>query len=430
MKTQIKIPVDIVIPAVGESITEATISEWSYPNGSQVHRDDVILVLETDKASVEIVAETSGVLTTLSPAGETIAIGTVVGTITPGEGEATTATAASDTPTSTTAATAGSLPTPESVSSPSQLNSTLSPAVQRIVGEKRLDPNQISGTGKHSQITKADALTAASQPQAKVTPNANVERSAALPTELLSTPPLPKSVLAEAPVESRQPMSRLRQTIARRLVEAQQTAAILTTFNEIDMSVIMDIRKKYKDRFQEKHSVKLGFMGFFMRASIEALKEFPLVNSSLDGTEILSRNYINMGIAVGTPKGLVVPVIKNASTLSLADLEKSLLHYATKARSGKISMDDLSGGTFTISNGGTYGSLLSTPILNPPQSGILGLHKIEERPIALNGEIVIRPMMYVALSYDHRIIDGSESVRFLVKIKECMENPATMLLDI
>ncbi|MCB0420916.1 MAG: 2-oxoglutarate dehydrogenase complex dihydrolipoyllysine-residue succinyltransferase [Bdellovibrionales bacterium] len=404
-------PIDIVVPGVGESVTEATLVEWMAEDGSFVQKDEEIVTLETEKASVELVAEVSGILKTKVAAGETVQVGTVLGSVTPAEGKSTTSSSTS--PSST---------------SPSQgpTNTTLSPAAQRVVGENKLDASQISGTGKHGQITKADALNAAAASKSA----APSQPAATQPASKSPAPTLPQALGGEAPEEKRLPMSRLRQTIARRLVEAQHTAAILTTFNEIDMTEVMALRKKYKDSFQKKHDVKLGFMGFFMKATIEALKEFPLVNASIDGNEILSRNYVNMGIAVGTEKGLLVPVIKNADKLSLADLEKSLVFYAGKARDGKIGIDDLSGGTFTISNGGTYGSLLSTPILNPPQSGILGLHKIEERPIALNGQVVIRPMMYVALSYDHRIIDGSESVRFLVKIKEAMEDPARMLLEV
>lgn len=408
-------PFELKVPEVGESVTEATLVEWLHEDGSFVDKDDELVVLETEKASVELITEVSGILKTHVPAGETVTVHTHLATVTPAEGGATA--------TPVAAATAPSAPAPASAPG-GPTNTTLPPAVQRIVNEKGLDPSTITGTGKHGQITKADAIAAAANPKpATAKASAPAEKPAAEPT-------LPQAYLGDAPVETRQPMSRLRQTIARRLVEAQHTAAILTTFNEIDMTAVMELRKKYKESFQKKHDVKLGFMGFFMKATIEALKDFPMVNASIEDKEVLSRNYVNMGIAVGTPKGLLVPVIKNSDKLSLADLEKSLVYYAKKARDGKISIDDLSGGTFTISNGGTYGSLLSTPILNPPQSGILGLHKIEERPIALNGQVVIRPMMYVALSYDHRIIDGSESVRFLVKIKEMMEDPARMLLDI
>lgn len=407
---------EIKVPAVGESITEATIAEWAKQSGDFVHRDDILLVLETDKASVEVVAENDGVLTTKIEEGETVDIGTVVGEIdteaSAPAGEAKNAEAPAPTP----AAPVTSSPT----AAHPDLQAHLSPATKKIVEEKHLNPNTINGSGRGGRITKADALNATSTPTATTAP-------AAVPAKI---PPLPTPQTGSAQEIVREPMNRLRQTIAKRLVEAQHTAAILTTFNEIDMSETMDLRKRYKEGFEKRHGVKLGFMGFFVKATLEALKAFPKVNASIEGTDVLMKNFNNIGIAVGTPKGLIVPVIKNAQNLSVAEIELSIKHYAMKAREGKIGIDDLSDGTFTISNGGVYGSMMSTPILNPPQSGILGLHKIEERPIALNGEVVIRPMMYVALSYDHRIIDGSESVQFLVKIKECMEDPARMLLEI
>lgn len=415
MKVQIK------VPAVGESITEATIAEWTKKSGDSVQRDDVLLVLETDKASVEVVAENDGVLTTLVEEGDTVAIGTVIG-------EIDTAAATSPSPSevkeneTTTATPTPSMPTlrAESPMAHPELQQHLSPATRKIVEENQLQLGSLEGTGRGGRITKGDALKAAT---AATTP-------ASAPAKAKSeVPPLPtaKSVDHET---YREPMTRLRQTIAKRLVEAQHTAAILTTFNEIDMSAVMQLRNQYKDTFEKKHGVKLGFMGFFVKASIEALKAFPKVNASIEGTEIVFKNFYNIGMAVGTDKGLVVPVIKSAEQLSIAEIELSIKQYATKARDGKISIEDLSDGTFTISNGGVYGSLLSTPILNPPQTGILGLHKIEERPVAIKGQVVVKPMMYVALSYDHRLIDGSESVQFLVKIKECMEDPARMLLEV
>ncbi|MCB9026476.1 MAG: 2-oxoglutarate dehydrogenase complex dihydrolipoyllysine-residue succinyltransferase [Bdellovibrionaceae bacterium] len=412
--------VEIKVPAVGESITEATIAEWVKQNGEFVHRDDVLLVLETDKASVEVVAENDGLLSTAVNEGDTVNIGAIVGEI--------------DTSASNTAGSSAKVPSTEKTASVKshhanqtqapmahpELQQHLSPATKKIVEENQLQIQNIQGSGRGGRITKGDALQAAN------TPVANAIQQAPSKSD---TPPLPNIKVASQETY-REPMSRLRQTIAKRLVEAQHTAAILTTFNEVDMSGVMKIRSQYKESFEKKHGVKLGFMGFFVKAAIEALKAFPKVNASLDGTEIVYKNFHNIGIAVGTEKGLVVPVIKNAEQLSIADIELSIKHYAGKARDGKISIDDLSDGTFTISNGGVYGSLLSTPILNPPQTGILGLHKIEERPIAINGQVVVRPMMYLALSYDHRLIDGGESVQFLVKIKECMEDPARMLLEI
>lgn len=437
---------DIKIPAVGESITEATISQWMKKNGDAVKRDDVLLTLETDKASVEVVAENSGVLNVNVQEGQTVAIGSVVGFIDTDGAPAAASAPAKDSakptaPPPSAKPTAPPVPPPKSATSAPpppamatsafQTNSTLSPAVRKLVSETQMDPASITGTGKDGRLTKGDVLTAGSAaagraPSAPASaPAAPAAKSAAAPT------PLPKARVGGGSNETtREPMTKIRQTIAKRLVEAQSTAAILTTFNEIDMSHVMELRSKYKDQFEKKHGVKMGFMGFFVKAAISALKAFPKVNAYIDGTDLIYHHYNNIGIAVGTEKGLMVPIIKNAESLSLAEIELSIKHYAEKARDGKITMDDLNGGTFTISNGGVYGSLMSTPILNPPQSGILGLHKIEERPVAIQGKVEIRPMMYVALSYDHRVIDGAESVSFLVKVKEAMEDPARILLEI
>lgn len=418
---------EIKIPAVGESITEATIAEWTKSNGDYVQRDEILLVLETDKASVEVVAEQAGVLSIKVEEGETVEIGTVVGEIdtdaqapagapekpaTPPPGAPAAQAAAPETPPPLT-------PPPGAPGGPS------SPSARKAAADRGVNIAQVQGSGKDGRINKQDVLNAPTQAPAAA-PASPAPQQAKAPA-----PELPQAGLQAPSQESRRvPMSKLRQTIAKRLVQAQQDAAILTTFNEIDMSAVMELRKKYKDSFKEKHGIGLGFMGFFVKAAIEALKEYPLVNAMIDGNELIMNDFINVGIAVGTEKGLMVPVIKNTDYLSIADIEKSIRYYAIKARDGKIGLDDLAGGTFTISNGGVYGSLMSTPILNPPQSGILGLHKIEDRPVAINGEVKIRPMMYVALSYDHRIVDGKESVSFLVKIKECMEDPARMLLDI
>ncbi len=414
---------EIKVPAVGESITEATIAEWVKKNGEYVNRDDVLLVLETDKASVEVVAESAGVLTTQAEEGDTVQIGAIVGSIdtSTAKTSAPSPSSSSQSPTPAKSQQSTSEETPPTSAHP-ELQKHLSPATKKIVEENQLRPENIEGTGRGGRITKQDALAAI---ESSPTPTKQAESS--------SIPPRPAPSLGASASQNkilREPMTRLRQTIAKRLVEAQHTAAILTTFNEIDMSSAMALRKKYNEAFEKKHGVKLGFMGLFVKASIEALKAFPKVNASIEGTDIIYKNFNNIGIAVGTEKGLIVPIIKDAQALSIAEVELTIKHYANKAREGKISIEDLSDGTFTISNGGVYGSLMSTPILNPPQSGILGLHKIEERPVALNGQVVIRPMMYVALSYDHRIIDGSESVQFLVKIKECMEDPARMLLEI
>jgi 2-oxoglutarate dehydrogenase E2 component (dihydrolipoamide succinyltransferase) len=417
VKTQIK------VPAVGESITEGTIAQWNKKNGDFVKRDEVVLVLETDKASVEVVAEADGVLSTKAKAGDVVKVGAVVGEIDTDGKPSAAASAPAPAPAAPAKAN-GSKPSAAAAPVPAvQLaaqaaaqsfvskTETMSPAVRRVVSEGHLDPESIPGTGKGGRLTKADAVGAATAP-------------APLPLRM------PSPTAAAAGEVVREPMTTIRRRIAERLVEAQHTAAILTTFNEIDMSQVMALRTKYKEKFEKKYGIGLGFMGFFVRAVLEGLKAFPRVNAFVDGNDVLFHNYYNIGVAVGTEKGLMVPVLKHAEDMSLADIEMTIKSFAQKARDGKISVDDLSGGTFTISNGGVYGSLMSTPILNPPQSGILGMHKIEERPIAINGQVVIRPMMYVALSYDHRIVDGAESVSFLVRVKDCIEDPSRLLLEI
>lgn len=398
---------EIKVPAVGESITEATIGEWAKKSGDYVNQDDVILVLETDKASVEVVAESGGVLTTSVDEGETVDIGAVVGSI---DTSAAAPAGATEAPAPTAEAPSAPVAAPASNGGGGASSMHLSPAVRKIVDEKGLDPAQISGSGRGGRLTKGDVMNV--NPAARSTP-------------------------AKAPAKQdftgqieRVKMTTLRKRIAERLVGAQQTAAILTTFNEVDMTALLDLRKRYKDSFEKKYDVRLGFMGFFAKAAIQALKEFPAVNASLDGGDILYKHFYNIGVAVSTPKGLVVPVVKNADQMSLAEIELKIRDYALKARDGKITIDDMSDGTFTISNGGVFGSLMSTPILNPPQSGILGMHKIEKRAVVVNDEVVVRPMMYLALSYDHRMIDGRESVSFLVRLKECLEDPARLVLEI
>lgn len=419
----------IKVPAVGESITEGTIAQWTKKSGDFVKRDEVVLVLETDKASVEVVAESDGVITTKAKAGDVVKVGSVVGEI----DETATAGASSSASKPAAAApvsngTSKSTPTP-SVSAAAQAaaasfkTETMSPAVRRVVAESGINPESVTGTGKDGRLTKADVMGAGATASLPAKPVAQPPT----PVSFLKTPTM-KTTLGEEVV--REPMTTIRRRIAERLVEAQHTAAILTTFNEIDMSAVMALRQKYKERFEKKYGIGLGFMGFFVRAVIEALRAYPRVNAFIDGGDVLYHNYYNVGVAVGTEKGLMVPVLKHAEHMSLAEIELSIKGFAQKAREGKISVDDLNGGTFTISNGGVYGSLMSTPILNPPQSGILGMHKIEERPIAVNGQVVIRPMMYVALSYDHRIVDGAESVSFLVRIKDCIEDPSRLLLEI
>ena len=424
---------EIKVPSVGESISEATIGEWTKKSGEFVKRDEVILILETDKASVEIVAPNDGVLATSVKTGEVVKIGAVVASIDT-EGVATAGMPAPGPGPELSAVAAA--PAAETRPAP---NAILSPAVRRVVSERGLDPAQIAGTGKDGRLTKADAegaannkgLGAMSAGPATVAapPPAAPIASAKPPAQAL--PPLPKVARGgDAPEVRRVPMSTIRKRIAERLVQAQHTAAILTTFNEVDMSQVMAFRERYKDKYKEKYGVSLGFMGLFVKAAIEALKEMPGVNATIDGTDVLYKNFYHVGVAVSTEKGLVVPVVRDADRLSIAEIEQSIRHYALKARDGKLTIDDLSEGTFTISNGGVFGSLMSTPILNFPQSAILGMHKIQDRPVAVAGKVEIRPMMYLALSYDHRMVDGREAVTFLVRIKECIESPERLLLGI
>lgn len=412
--------VEIKVPAVGESITEATIGQWLKKDGDQVKKNDVLMSLETDKATVEIVAENDGKLTIQQKAGTIVKIGSTVGFVdTDAVGNASSSAPA---PAASAPAAKASTPAPlpsAPAASSHAASDDLSPAVRRVVAERGLDPASITGTGKDGRITKYDAETA--NPAAKLAAAPAAAPSYAAPS-MTST--------AASGGTRRVPMTTIRKRIAERLVQAQHTAAILTTFNEIDMSGVMAAREKYKEKFKEKYGVNLGFMGFFVKASIQALKEIPATNAFIEGEEMVYHDYYNIGVAVGTDKGLMVPVIKNAEQLSLAGIELAIRGFATKGKEGKISPNDLSGGTFTISNGGTYGSLMSTPILNPPQSAILGMHKIEDRPVVIDKKIEIRPMMYVALSYDHRIIDGKEAVTFLVKIKEAIEDPQRLLLEI
>jgi 2-oxoglutarate dehydrogenase E2 component (dihydrolipoamide succinyltransferase) len=402
---------EVKVPAVGESITEATIGSWNKKNGEAVKRNDVLMSLETDKATVEVVAEQDGVLTINVQAGQVIPIGSVVAVI-DSEGKATVAASASA-PAAVPAAPAS---VPAAALAPAAVSAAAnnySPAVNRIVAETGMDTSGITGTGRDGRLTKSDVLSAA---QAKP-----------------AAPAAPKPAAPAVSFEGQQkrvPMTTIRKRIAERLVQSQQSTATLTTFNEIDMSRIIELRNKYKDQFKEKYGISLGFMGIFVKAAIEALKAVPNVNAFIDGTDVLLNNYYNIGVAVSTEKGLLVPVIKNADQLSVNGIEAAIRNFALKARDGKISVDDLSGGTFTISNGGVFGSLMSTPILNPPQSGILGMHKVEDRPVAINGKVEIRPMMYVALSYDHRMIDGKEAVTFLVKIKEGVEDPERLLIGV
>jgi 2-oxoglutarate dehydrogenase E2 component (dihydrolipoamide succinyltransferase) len=437
---------EVKIPAVGESITEATIGSWNKKSGEAVKRNDVLMSLETDKASVEVVAEQDGVLLISKEAGQTVPIGSVVATI-DSDGKASVASAGSASAggasVAPSAPTPGPAPAPKSVgtvtaggasangaSAHPDLKNHLAPSVAKMVSEKGLDPASISGTGRGGRLTKEDVMNADnrdtySQRPPSMQPGAPQPAAAKAPTPTA----VPRGPSKQGETK-RVPMTTIRKRIAERLVHSQQSTATLTTFNEIDMSAVMELRAKYKDKFKEKYGVGLGFMGFFVKASIEALKTIPAVNSFVDGTDLIYNNFVNIGVAVGTDKGLIVPVIKDADTLSVAGIELAIRDFALKARDGKITVDDMTGGTFTISNGGTYGSLMSTPILNSPQSGILGMHKIEDRAVVINGKIEVRPMMYVALSYDHRVIDGKEAVTFLVKIKEGVEDPERLLIEV
>jgi 2-oxoglutarate dehydrogenase E2 component (dihydrolipoamide succinyltransferase) len=400
---------DVKIPAVGESIKEATVARWIKKTGEYVKKGEPILEVETDKANVEVVADDSGVLKTSSNEGDVVQIGAVVAQIDETK-SAPAGAASSEKP-------AAAKPMPESGGTEMHVSGNLSPAVRKIVAEKGIDPAGVQGTGKDGRLTKGDVIN----PQNK---------APASPAPTPSAPMPQRAPSSQQGQQERMKMSNIRKKIAERLLMSQQTTATLTTFNDVDMTNLLALRAKYKDAFKEKHGVNLGFMGFFVKASIEALKEIRAVNGFIDGQEMVYNNFYNVGVAVGTEKGLIVPVLRDADKLSLAEIELEIKNYALKARDGKISPDDLSGGTFTISNGGVYGSLMSTPILNPPQSAILGMHRIEERPVAVNGKVEIRPMMYLAVSYDHRVIDGKEAVTFLVKIKQCIEDPSRILLEI
>ena len=379
--------IEIKVPSLPESVTDAVVAKWYKAVGDVINRDQNLVDLETDKIMLEVPSPREGVVKEVFfKEGATVTAGQLLAIIEEGASAAEPAAASAPAPAA-------------SVAPVAKETAALSPSVRRVANELGADVSSIPGSGKVGRLTKHDVLGAFTQ-------SASIRQ------------------------ERRVPMSRLRQRIAERLVQSQQEAAILTTFNEINMKPVMDLRAKYKDRFEKETGTKLGFMSFFTKAVVEALKRFPAVNASLDGTDVIYHDFYDIGIAIGSPRGLVVPIIRNAELLGLADIEKTIKDFATRAKDGKITMEELTGGTFTITNGGTYGSMMSTPIINPPQTGILGMHNIVERPVVENGEIVIRPMMYVALSYDHRVIDGSESVRFLVTVKELIEDPARMLLEI
>jgi len=416
---------DIMTPALGESVTEATVARWTKKAGDAVRRDEVLVELETDKVSLEVVAPEDGVLSSIgAEEGATVTPGTVLGVVTAGGAAAkpaakpapAPAAKAEPAPAPAQPAQAAPAPVPAAIvqAAAPAADLPLAPSVQRIVSENKLDAAAIPGSGKDGRITKGDALAALESRAAQVQAPPAV---AVTPREIGDR-------------EERVRMTRLRQTIARRLKEAQSTAAMLTTFNEVDMSAVMALRNQYKDVFEKTHGVRLGFMSFFVKACVFALKSVPDVNAEIDGTDLIYKNHYDIGVAVGTERGLVVPVLRDADGLSLAGIEKGIGALGKKARDGQLALEDLQGGTFTISNGGVYGSLMSTPILNAPQSGILGMHKIQDRPMAVGGQIVIRPMMYLALSYDHRVVDGQGAVTFLVKVKEHIEDPQRLLLDI
>jgi len=422
---------DIMTPALGESVTEATVARWAKKPGDRVAKDEVLVELETDKVNLEVGAPEAGVLSDiLAEEGATIGPGTVLGHISaagaapaaaPAKVKEVEVAAAVPVAAAASAPVAERPPAPQPAPAPEPAR-PLAPSVQRIVAENSLDPAAIPGSGKDGRITKGDALAALEARAQQPAPVAQAPASAPVQAPAPPRPPQER--------EERVRMTRLRQTIARRLKEAQETAAMLTTFNEVDMGAVMALRSHYKDVFEKRHGVRLGFMSFFVRACVAALKEVPNVNAEIDGTDLIYKNHYDIGVAVGTDRGLVVPVVRDADALSLAGIEKAIAELGAKARDGTLTLDDLQGGTFTISNGGVYGSLMSTPILNQPQSGILGMHKIQDRPMAVNGQVVIRPMMYLALSYDHRVVDGQGAVTFLVKVKEYIEDPQRLLLDV
>ena len=416
---------EIRVPTLGESVSEATIAKWFKKPGDAVKADEPLVELETDKVTLEVPAPAAGILGDIAAKdGETVGPGALLGSI--DEGGAAAAAPAKPAAAPKTAAPAQAAPAPAAkpAAAPAPAPAAASgkqpgPAVNRIAAESGIDASGVPGTGKDGRVTKGDMLAAVASGMAATPAPAPAPAQARAP-----------SAPEDATREERVRMTRLRQTIARRLKDAQNTAAMLTTFNDVDMTAVMDLRKTYRDVFEKKHGVKLGFMGFFAKACVQALKEIPAVNAEIDGQDLVYKNYYHIGVAVGTEKGLVVPVVRDADRLSIADIEKTIGDLGKQARDGTLSLDQLQGGTFTISNGGVYGSLMSTPILNAPQSGILGMHKIQERPVVIGGKIEVRPMMYLALSYDHRIVDGKEAVTFLVRIKEHVEDPERLLLEV
>ena len=398
---------DVMVPALGESVSEATVSTWFKKVGDAVKQDEMLCELETDKVSVEGPSPVSGVLTEiLAPEGTTVDAKARLAIVAEGAAGAV-------------AAPAAKVEAPKAAPAPAAKDVENAPAAKKAMAEAGLSPDQVQGSGRDGRVMKEDVARAAAAVSAAA---AATPAPAALPRA-----PVPAD---DAAREERVTMTRLRATIARRLKDAQNTAAMLTTYNEVDMSGIMELRNTYKDAFEKKHGVKMGFMSFFVKACVHALKEVPEVNAEIDGQDVVYKNYVHMGVAVGTPSGLVVPVVRDADQMGFAAIEKKIAELGVRARDGKLTMPELQGGSFTISNGGVYGSLMSSPILNPPQSGILGMHKIQDRPVVVNGQIVIRPMMYLALSYDHRIVDGKGAVTFLVRVKEALEDPRRLLMDL
>ena len=422
---------EVKVPTLGESITEATLGQWLKKPGDPVKADEPIASLETDKVAVEVNAPAAGVMgAQLVKEGDTVAVGAVIAQIDEGGAAAAApAPAAAEPPPSSPVNPAGAGENievkDEAVDDEEGTHLTLSPAVRRIVLEHHLDPSKIKGTGKDGRLTKDDVLAAAKLQKAE---------AAATPAPAAAATPAPAPAPAQAKAgerrEERVRMTRLRQTVARRLKEAQNTAAMLTTFNDVDMSAVMEARSRYKDLFEKKHGIRLGFMAFFAKAAVLALRDLPAVNASIDGEEIVYHDYVDISIAVSAPQGLVVPVLRDVQDLGFADIEKAIADFGRRARDGALKIEEMQGGTFTITNGGVFGSLMSTPIINPPQSAVLGMHRIEERPVVRDGQVVIRPMMYLALSYDHRLIDGREAVTFLVRMKEALEDPTRLLIDL
>lgn len=405
--------IDVKVPSIGESITEVTLTTWLKSDGEMVNEGDLLCEIESDKATVELPAESSGVLKIIAEEGAELEIGAKIAELDP----AGTATASAPKEEAAPAPAADPAPAAAAPASDKTVNAA-SPAAKKILSEKGIDASSVNGSGKDGRITKADAMAANASSASNNVVNIPSSASAA---------PVMAGGSRDKNVEK---MSRLRKTIAKRLVQAKNETAMLTTFNEVDMKPVMDLRKKYKESFKDKYEIGLGFMSFFTKACCLALKEVPGVNSQIEGETIVGHNYVDMGIAVSTPKGLVVPVVRNAESMSLAEIEKEIMRLALKARDGKLGIDEMQGGTFTITNGGVFGSMLSTPIINIPQSAILGMHNIVQRPVAVNGQVEIRPIMYIALSYDHRVVDGRESVTFLKRVKEYLEDPSRMLIEI